>query len=91
MRQSACIVITRQQSACLVINPITVSSFAPSYCTPVGLNDGHNIKLVELFKLVGAGLSLVYCLVIRGSTGGFLCTTSITIRCFCRVFISDSS
>ena len=26
-----------------------------------------NIKLVELFKLVGAGLSLVCCLVIRGS------------------------
>ena len=31
-------------------------------------------KLVDLFKLVGTGLSLVYCLVIRGSTGGFLCS-----------------
>ena len=28
-------------------------------------------KLVDLFKLVGTGLSLVCCLVIRGSTGGF--------------------
>ena len=33
---------------------------------------GPNIKLVDLFKLVGTGLSLVCCLVIRGSTGGFL-------------------
>ena len=31
-----------------------------------------NIKLVELFKLVGTGLSLVCCLVIWGSIGGFL-------------------
>ena len=30
------------------------------------------MKLVELFRLVGAGLSLVCCLVIRGSIGGFL-------------------
>ena len=30
-----------------------------------------NIKLVDLFKPVGAGLSLVCCLVIRGSPGGF--------------------
>ena len=36
------------------------------------LNDGPNIKLVELFKLVGAGLSLLCCFVIRDSTGGFL-------------------
>ena len=35
------------------------------------LNDGPNIKLIELFKLVGTGLSLVCCLVNRGSTGGF--------------------
>ena len=27
---------------------------------------------VELFKLGGAGLSLVCCLLIKGSTGGFL-------------------
>ena len=32
-------------------------------------NDGPNIKLVDLFKLVGIGLSLVCCL---GLTGGFL-------------------
>ena len=30
------------------------------------------IKLVELFKLVGTGLNLVCCLVIRSLTGGFL-------------------
>ena len=33
---------------------------------------GPNIKLVDLFKLVRTGLSLVCCMVIRGSTGGFL-------------------
>ena len=36
------------------------------------VNDGPNIKLVDLFKLVWTGLSLVCCLVIRRSTGGFL-------------------
>ena len=30
------------------------------------------LKLVELFKLVGAGHNLVWCLVIWVSTGGFL-------------------
>ena len=30
------------------------------------------MELVDLFKLVATGLSLVCCLVIRGSTGGFL-------------------
>ena len=30
------------------------------------------MKLTDLFKLVWTGLSLVYCLVFRGSTGGFL-------------------
>ena len=38
----------------------------------IRLNDGPNIKLVELFKFVGAGLSLICCLAIRGSTDGFL-------------------
>ena len=38
----------------------------------IRLNGGPNIKLVDLFKLVGTGLSVVCCLVIRGSTGGFL-------------------
>ena len=33
---------------------------------------GPIIKLVDLFKLVGAGLSLVYCLVIRDSADGFV-------------------
>ena len=36
------------------------------------LNDGSNMKLVDLFKLVGTGLSLVCCLVIRGSAGGLI-------------------
>ena len=38
----------------------------------IRLNDGPNIKLVELLKVCGAGLSLVCCLVIRRSTDGFL-------------------
>ena len=41
-------------------------------CTPVGLDSMINIKLVDLFRLVGTGLSLVCCLVIRGLTGSFL-------------------
>ena len=36
------------------------------------MNYGPNIKLVDLFKLVRTGLSFVCCLVIWGSTGGFL-------------------
>ena len=47
-----------RQPACLVINPITVNDFAPLFnCTPVGFKDGPNIKLVDLFKLVGTGQS----------------------------------
>ena len=64
-----------RQSACLVINPITVRSFPSLFnCTPVGRASDSmiNIKLANLFTLVGIGLSLVYCLVIRSSTGGFL-------------------
>ena len=38
----------------------------------IRLSDGPNIKLVDLFKLVGTGLSLGFCLVIRGSIGDFL-------------------
>ena len=34
--------------------------------------DGLNIKLVDLLTLVGTGLSIACCLVILGSTGGFL-------------------
>ena len=64
-----------RQSACLVINPITVDSFASLFnCTCIRLIDGPNIKLVDLFKFVGTGLSLVCCLVIWVSTGGFLCS-----------------
>ena len=37
------------------------------------LIDGPNIKLVDLFKLVGTGLNLVCCFVIRGSTGVLFC------------------
>ena len=38
-------------------------------CSNIRLNDGPKIKLVKSFNLVGAGLSFVCCLVIRGSTG----------------------
>ena len=76
-----------QQSLCLVINPITVDSFASLFnCTPVGRAPdsmmGPNIKLVDLFKLVGYGLSLVCCLVIRGSTGGFAFAPVFQWYCF---------
>ena len=58
-----------RQSACLVINSITVYSFA-FHCWPcIRVNDRPTIRLVGLFKMVGTGLSLVCCLVIRGSTG----------------------
>ena len=43
----------------------------------IRLNDGPNIKLVDLFKLVKTGLSMVCCFVSRGSTGGFL-----LLQCF---------
>ena len=52
-----------------------VNNYASLFdCTPVGirLNDEPNIKPFDVFKLVGTGLSHVYCLGIRGSTGGFL-------------------
>ena len=55
--------------------PVTVDSFASLFNWPcIRLNDGPNIKLGDLFKLVGTGLSLVCCLAIRGSTGGFFCS-----------------
>ena len=46
------------------------------------LNDGPNIQLVDLFKLDGTGLSLVCCLVIRGSAGGFLFSPVFQWYCF---------
>ena len=62
-----------RQFACLVINSITVDSFASLFNWPcIRLNDGPNIKLLDLFKWVETGLSLVCCLVIRCSTGDFL-------------------
>ena len=36
----------------------------------IRLNGSPSIKLVKLVRLVGAGLSLGFCLVIGGSTGG---------------------
>ena len=67
-----------------------------------GCTDLSQKKLVDLFKLVGTGLSLVCCLAIRVSTGVFsalvfewYCFTpwgspGVTIR-FYRVLISDLS
>ena len=67
-----CNINVMRQSACLVINPITVDSFASLFnCMPVG-RASDSMMLIDLFKLVGTGLSLVCCLVIRGSAGGFL-------------------
>ena len=63
-----------RQSACLIINPITVASFAPLFnCgwSSIRLNDWPNINLVDIFKLIRTGLSLMCCLLIRNSTGGF--------------------
>ena len=62
-----------QQSSCLVVDPKTINIFASIFdCTPVNrASNGPNIKLVEIFKLIGARCSLVCCLVIRGS-GVFL-------------------
>ena len=42
------------------------------YGSFIRLNDGPNVKLVDLFKSVGTGLRLFCCLVIRGSTGSFI-------------------
>ena len=58
-----------QQSACLVINPITVDIFAALFkCTPVGvrLYDGPDHKLFILVRLDWS--FFVCCLVQRGST-----------------------
>ena len=62
-----------RQFACFVIYPITADNFASfSNCgSCVILHDGPNIKLVELLKLVWAGLSLVCCLLILSSNWWF--------------------
>ena len=56
------------QSRIIILLPILIAN----RLSCIRLIDGPNIKLVGLFELVGAGLSLVCCLVIRCSTGGFL-------------------
>ena len=59
-----------RQSARLVINPIRL--IAPLFnCTPVG-RASDSMMLVDMFKLVGTGLSLVSCFVVRGCIGGSL-------------------
>ena len=64
-----------RQSACFVVIPTTVNYFFPlklhAGWSCIRLSDAPNIKLVDLFNLVGTGRSHVFCLVIRGSTGGF--------------------
>ena len=56
----------------ILFYPITLDNRVSFWGSSYLLNDGPNIKLVDLFKLVGTELSLVCCLVIRGSNGGFL-------------------
>ena len=48
------------------------------------------MKLVELFKLSGPVLSLVCCLVIRGSTGGFLLLRDFSGDVSSRGLLSDT-
>ena len=59
-----------RQSACLVINPITVDNFATlSKCTPVDLADEPDLKL---FILVGKDRSSFSCCLVHwGSTDNF--------------------
>ena len=98
-----------RQCACLVVNPITANNFASSFnYKPVGRESDSLIcpykRLVDLFKLVGTGLSLVCCLAISGFNWRFsfapgfhrccftpLGSTGVRMHCFCRVIISDSS
>ena len=59
-----------RQSACLVINPITVDGYAALFkCTPVDrASDSMMAPTINYsFKLVGTG-TFVCCLVHRGST-----------------------
>ena len=53
IRQSACSVILTQSRLMMALLP---SLIAPWLC--IRLNDGSNIKLVDLFQLVGTGLVL---------------------------------
>ena len=75
-KRIGCNINVMRQPACLVIKTIAVDSLASLFnCTPVVVHQTHcwpNKKLVESFKLVRAGLSLVCCLVIPGSTSDFL-------------------
>ena len=66
-----------RQSASLVFIPITVNKLTSFFnCMPVGRASdsmmGPNKKLVDFFKVGWTRLSLVCCLIIRGSAGGFL-------------------
>ena len=71
-------------NCCLDINPIMVYNFASVFKSCIRVNDGLNIKLVDLFKLVGTGLSLDFCLVIRGLNWwfSFLLFSSISVVFF---------
>ena len=62
-----------RQSACLVVNPITVNNFAVLFnCTPVGRGAESMIAPNTVKYLVGCGWTLVGFLAHRGSTGGLL-------------------
>ena len=59
-----------RQSACLIVNPLTVNNFAYLFnYTPVGRAYG---SLMDQFELVGAGLSFICCFIIWVLPGGFL-------------------
>ena len=63
-----------RQSACLMINPITVDSFAALFnCTPVDRESDYDSPDLKLFILVGFDRSsFVSCLVHRGSADDLL-------------------
>ena len=64
-----------RQSACFVINPITVDNFSALFkCTPVdGASDSMMVPTLKLFILVGwVRSSFVCCLVHPGSTNYLL-------------------
>ena len=74
----------------------TINNFA-SLFKPVGRASesvmGPNVKLVELLKMSGAGLGVVCCLVIRGSTFPpvfqWFFNTLWTFRCHNTLFLSS--
>ena len=64
-----------RQSACLVVNPITVDNFCALFnCKPVDRASYYDSPDLKLFFLVGYDRSsYVFCLVHQGSTGDLLC------------------